>query len=116
MTIEAYTANDEEILIPLLSKGLDNHFDNRTPISHELDFCPHVHLTYVNQEWNPSKIVFPNSKTNDDIQLQQVTMCSVLSTSMMFTIFILKFRNYHAITLLLLKVNLLSFPKKDTDS
>ena len=45
-----------------------------------MDSCPHVHLTNVNQEWNPAEIVFPNgNKKKNDIRLQQVIMCSVLS-------------------------------------
>ena len=82
MNIEAYTANDEEIFIPLFSKGVDIYFESRTPTSHELDSCPHVHLTNVNQEWNPAEIVFPNgNKKKNDIRLQQVIMCSALSKS-----------------------------------
>ena len=79
--IEAYTTNDEEILIPFSSTCVDNYFDSRTTNSHELDSCHHVHLTNVIQEWNSSKIVFPNGKKKEDeLQLQQVTMCSALST------------------------------------
>ena len=62
MIFEAYTTNDEELLTPLSSEGVDVYFDSRTPTSYELDSCPHVHSTNVNQEWNPSKIVFLNGK------------------------------------------------------
>ena len=81
MTIEAYTTNGEEIFITLLSKGVDIYFDSRTPTSHELDSIPHTHLTNVDQEWNPSKIVFPNGEVKNEIHIQQATMCSALSTS-----------------------------------
>ena len=70
MTIEAYTTNDEELLIPLLSKGIDIYFDSRTPTSHELDSCPYIHLTNVDQECNLSKIGVPNGETKNEIHIQ----------------------------------------------
>ena len=48
MIIEAYMTNDEELLIPLSSKGATIYFDSRTPTSQELYSCPHVHLSIVN--------------------------------------------------------------------
>ena len=112
--IEAYTTNDEDILIPLSSTCVDNYFDSRTPNSHELDSCHHVHLTNVIQEWNSFKIVFPNGKRRRMSYNYNRSQCGphYLQIFMMLMHFIIKFHNYHMMIKLHLILNLLLFLKK----
>ena len=54
-------------------------FESRTPNSKELDTCTHVHLTNVNNEWNPSTVKFPNVNTNYTNHCSQLhVLCSAL--------------------------------------
>ena len=54
-------------------------FLNRTQNSRELDVCTHVHLTNVNNEWNPSTVKFPNGNQKYENQCSQLhILCSAL--------------------------------------
>jgi hypothetical protein len=44
-----------DINIPLLLTGTTIYFDSTTPTQHELDTCPHIHLT-SDTEWNPHNV------------------------------------------------------------
>ena len=45
----------QDINIPLLLAGTTIYFDSSTPTQHELDTCPHIHLT-SDTEWNPHNV------------------------------------------------------------
>jgi hypothetical protein len=44
-----------DVLIPLLTSGTNIFIDTRTPTQHELDSCPHIHLT-CDSKWNPQTV------------------------------------------------------------
>jgi hypothetical protein len=44
-----------ELTIPLLISGTNIFLETRTPTQHELDNCPHLHLT-SDMEWNPHTV------------------------------------------------------------
>ena len=44
-----------DFTILLLILGTNIHFNSRTPTQHELDTCPHIHLT-LEAEWNPQTL------------------------------------------------------------
>ena len=44
-----------DVTIPLDISGTNIYLDSRTPTQHELDTCPHIHLT-SDAEWNPQTV------------------------------------------------------------
>jgi hypothetical protein len=44
-----------DVIIPLLTSGTNIFLNTCTPTQHELDSCPHIHLT-CNSKWNPQTV------------------------------------------------------------
>ena len=65
-------------------------------IQERLDECTHVHLTNVNNEWNPSTLKFPNVNQKYKHQCSQL---HILCSSLHNTIYDSNYLNLHISTL-----------------
>jgi len=51
-----------ELTVPLQTSGTNIFLDTHTPTQHELDTCPHIHLT-SESEWNPQTVRLASSRS-----------------------------------------------------
>lgn len=82
LSIQGLSANDNEVVIPLNTKGTTILFESRTPTQQELDECTWIYLT-SHSEWNPHTISFPSqtiSSTSTSLPppIQSTSTCSAL--------------------------------------
>ena len=66
----------DDVIIPLKISGTNIFLDTHTPTQHELDTCPHIHLT-SETEWNPHTVRLSSTQsaeaeaihiTNDELE------------------------------------------------